>query len=87
MPDVTFTVPVLLNSVLMVEVAALPLLVNVPALFTAAVTPVSPVPWLVVKIVSPPVVASVNVAPLKIVSVPEPTSLTLLFGLLLFRLI
>ena len=53
MPDVTFTVPVLLNSVLMVEVAALPLLVNVPALFTAAVTPVSPLPWLVAKIVSP----------------------------------
>ena len=86
LPDVTFTVPVLLNSVLMVEVP-LAVLVNVPALFTIAVAPVSPVPWLVAKIVSPPVVVSVNVAPLKIVSVPEPTSLTLLFGLLLFRLI
>ena len=37
----TFTVPVLLNSVEMVEVAALPLLVNVPGLFTTAVAPVS----------------------------------------------
>src|SRR5262249_38247963 len=33
----TFTVPVLLNVVLIVEVVADPLLVNVPALFTAAV--------------------------------------------------
>ena len=56
MPDVTFTVPVLLNSVLMVEVVALPLLVNVPALFTTAVAPVSLPPRLVAKIVSPPVV-------------------------------
>jgi len=34
------TVPVLLNSVEIVEVTALPLLTNVPALFTAAVLPV-----------------------------------------------
>ena len=37
--SVTFTVPVLLNSVLIVEVVAPPLLVNVPALFTTAVGP------------------------------------------------
>ena len=36
--------PVLLNSVPIVEVAALPLLVNVPWLFTAAVLPLSPAP-------------------------------------------
>ena len=40
-----------------------------------------------VEIVRPPVVGSVNVAPFRIVSVPEPASLTPVFGLVLFRLI
>ena len=51
--SVTFTVPVLLNSVLIVEVVALPLLVNVPALFTTAVAPVSLPPRGVAIIVRP----------------------------------
>ena len=51
-------------------------------------TPVSVPPWLRAKIVRPLVVVwSVNVAPLAIVSVPEPGSLKPLLGLPLFRLI
>ena len=58
-----------------------------PALFTAAVAPVSPLPWGVAWMINPVVVvvSSLNVAPLRIVSVPEPASLSPLFGLVAFR--
>ena len=86
-PLSTSTVLVLLNSVEIVEVVADPLLVKVPALFTAAVEPVSLLPGLVAWMFSPVVVvvSSLNVAPLRIVSVPEPASLSPLFGLVAFR--
>jgi len=43
-PLCTSTVPLLLKWLEIVELAALPLLVNVPALSTAAVAPLSPPP-------------------------------------------
>src|SRR5262245_47801436 len=86
-PLCTSTVPVLLNSVEIVEVAAEPDLRNVPWLFTAALAPVSLLPWLLAWINNPVVVvvSSLNVAPLRIVSVPEPGSLPPVFGLVAFR--
>src|SRR6476660_8650376 len=77
--------PVLLNGTLMVEVPT-SVLVKVPALFITAAVPSSATPRLAVEIVSAPVVASVNVAPLRIVSVPEPTALNPVLGLVAFRL-
>ena len=62
----TLTVPLLLNVVEIVEVAALPLLVKVPRLFTTAVVPVSVPPSCWVKMLSPLLVVwSLNVAPLR----------------------
>ena len=74
----------MLNGALMVEVPP-PFLMNVPALFTAAVVPSSATPRLIVEIVRAVVVASVNVAPFRIVSVPEPASLRPVLGLALFK--
>ena len=48
--------PLLFNATLICEVAALPLLVNVPSLLTAAVAPVSAPPRLVALTVIPLVV-------------------------------
>ena len=84
----TPTVPVLLNVALMVEVSALPLLVKVPKLLNTEVAPVSPLPWELVRMVSPlAVVWSLNVAPLAIVRFPEPVSLNPVLGSAPFRLI
>ena len=74
-PAWTDTVPVLLKAVLIVEVEALPDFVHVPALFTAALAPVSPEPWLLAEMERPElVVSSLKVAPLATVSIPEPGS-------------
>src|SRR5581483_2873256 len=73
-PLCTLTVPVLLNVVEIVELAALPLLVKVPWLFTtAAAPPLSVPPKLLARMFSPLLVLwSLNVAPLPIVRMPEP---------------
>src|SRR4029077_12183419 len=64
---------VLLNVVEIVEVAALPLLVKVPRLFTTAVAPVSVPPKLGATMLKPMVVVSSwTAAPLPIVKTPEP---------------
>ena len=69
--------PLLLNVVEIVEVAALPLLVKVPWLFTAAVVPLSLPPRFGVTMFNPLLVVwSLNVAPLPIVKIPEPGSLS-----------
>ena len=67
--------PLLLNVVEIVEVAALPLLVKVPRLFTTAVAAGVGATELLVKMLSPLLVVwSLNVAPLAIVRMPEPGS-------------
>ena len=87
-PLCTSTVPVLLNSAEIVEVDALPDLMKAPALFTAAVVPLSLAFRLKVRMLRPLLVVwSVNVAPLAMVRVPEPASLTPVFQLAAFRLI
>jgi hypothetical protein len=66
-------VPLLLNVVEIVESVALPLLVKVPWLFTAAVVPLSVPLKLAVAIFKPLLVLwSLNVAPPAIVRIPEP---------------
>ena len=72
MPASTFTMPVLLNNVLICEVVAEPLLMNVPSSFTVAVAPLSPPKLLAEMFNPPPVVWSLKVAPFAMVSVPEP---------------
>ena len=52
-PASTFTVPLLLNSVLIVEVVALPVFSKIPRLFTTAVAPVSALPRLTTLIDNP----------------------------------
>ena len=80
--------PRLLNAAEIVEVVAEPLLVKVPSFTTCAVLPLSAAPRLLVMMFNPLfVVWSLNVAPSAIVSVPEPTSLTPVFGFESFRLI
>ena len=80
--------PRLLKAAEIVEVVAEPLLVKVPSFTTCAVLPLSAAPKLLVMMFNPLfVVWSLNVAPSAIVSVPEPTSLTPVFGFESFRLI